>query len=178
MISATASINPQSAEQLRKALGQFATKVQDRIARTAVRKFNNDVIKAARARTPHATGASVASLTGKVKVFNGTVWGAVGYRGGWVKNTSQLGGRALHKSYDAAGVGWRSHFTEAGYHSWPKGKENRNAGKNLGRAWKRRQYFRGTGTYHRGTMATILAQQALQEKLIPYLHEAIVREMK
>ena len=50
MISATASINPQSAEALQKALGQFAVKVQDRIARTAVRKFNNDVIKAARAR--------------------------------------------------------------------------------------------------------------------------------
>lgn len=178
MISASASINQQSADRLQKALGQFAVKVQDRIARTAVRKFNNDVIKAARARTPHATGASVASLEGKVKVYNGTVWGAVGYRGGWIKNATQLGGRALHRSYDSAGTGWRSHFTEAGYHSWPKGKINRNAARGFGRGWKKRQYFRGTGTYHRGTMATILAQQALESKLVPYLEEAILREMR
>lgn len=178
MISATVSVNRQSADSLRKALGQFAIKVQDRIARTAVRKFNNDVIKAARARTPHGTGASVASLAGKVKVFNGTVWGAVGYRGGSFRNSTQLGGRALHRAYDAAGTGWRSHFTEAGYHGWPKGRINRNAGMKLGRGWKKRQYYRGTGTYHRGTKATILAQQALESKLIPYLYEAILREMR
>jgi hypothetical protein len=178
MISATVSINPQNAEFLRIWLGRFAVKVQDRITRVALRKFNNDVIKAARALTPRDTGASLVSLAQKTKQYGDTAWGSVGYRGKWSGNVDGLKGRALHRAYDSEGVGWRSHFTEAGYHSWPKGRVNRNAGKKLGRGWKKKQYYRGQGTYHRGTKATIIAQAAMADKVLPYLYEELVRATK
>lgn len=168
----TLVISKADADRLSMEMAKLAVVIQDRILKVSIKRFNDDVIRSATALTPLASGASRRALDQKAKNFNGILWAAVGYRTLGKKSTSD-GDRSKHAQWDGAGAGWRSHFTEAGYHSWPAGRENRNKGKNLGRAWKRGQNHRGVGLYHRGTFATMRAQAANAPKLMQYIWAAI-----
>jgi hypothetical protein len=169
--------NPQDIIRIQNALGQFEVKVQDQIARKALRAYAKDVIRAARAHTPIRNGYTVTSLASKVKAWpNGMAWAAINYKGLGRKQSSATGaGRLRRKQYDAEGVGWRTHFTELGFHSWPKTRINLRRGVEGGggKGWKKGQYHRGSGQYHRGTMATVIAQTAMTGRLIPHLQAAI-----
>lgn len=172
-----------------RALGVYQVAVQDAIIRKALRRLQNDIIESSRAATPSETGASRKSLARKVKVFGTTIWAAIGYKVGF--GDFQGTGRARRRSYDQLGAGWRTHFTELGYHSWPKGRSSSTAvaeaeadrkARKLrgepsfgarGRGWKRGLRHRGAGTYHRGTKATLVAAARHNPSLLPYLNQVL-----
>lgn len=168
----TLVISKADAERLSVEMAKLAVVIQDKILKVSIKRFNDDVIRSASALTPLASGASRRALAQKSRNYGGILWGAVGYKTLGKKSTDD-GDRSKHAQWDSAGAGWRSHFIEAGYHSWPKGRENRNKGKSLGRAWKRGQNHRGVGLYHRGTFATMRAQAANAPKLMAYIWAAI-----
>lgn len=163
--------DPKSLDEIRKALDAFEIKTQDAIARKALRNYSKSVARLARSLTPSASGVSDKSLAYKVKMNpSGVAWSAVGYKTTGRPIPKQgKGGRALRKVYDSYGSGWRSHFTELGFHSYPVGRQSPYGG--LG--WKRGQYHRGTGRYRIGTFATIKAQQVLGPTLLRHLQAAL-----
>lgn len=169
----TLQINPESTRALSDALGRLAVEIQDKCCRTAIKKFNNEVIAATVAKTPSKSGKSRLGVSQKIKMFDGIAWGSVGFRASGRKSTSTEGGRARRNDYDTEGVGWRTHFTELGWHSWPKGRKAPKPG--LGRGWKSKQYHRGQGGYHPGTFASLVAQRALAPKLEAYLVAEITK---
>jgi hypothetical protein len=169
-------IDPASARALSDALGKLAVQIQDKVCRNAIRKFNKDVMSATASATPSASGASRQGVTQKVKLFDGIAWGSVGFKASGRKSQSVEGGRARHRDYDSEGVGWRTHFTELGYHSWPKGRKAPKQG--LGRGWKKGVKHRGQGQYHAGTFASIRAQRVLAPKLLAYLNAEIAKVTK
>ncbi len=172
----TAQIDPASAKALSEALGKLAVEIQDKVCRNAIRKFNKDVMSATVAATPSKSGASRLGVTQKIKMFDGIAWGSVGFKASGRKSQSIEGGRARHRDYDTEGVGWRTHFTELGYHSWPKGRRAPKPG--LGRGWKKGVKHRGQGGYHAGTFASLRAQRVLAPKLVAYLNAEIAKVIK
>jgi hypothetical protein len=165
--------NPQDLKQIRDALDEFEIKVQDKIVRQALTAFSREEIAAIRSRND----LNPNHLKGKRKIYrSGIAWNSVAYLAAPRGAGDGLGGRAKRKAYDAAGVGWRSHFTELGFHSWAKGMSH--AGKALGqsvrgRAWKRGLRHRGRGVYHRGTRASELVHRAFAPRLLQHLWRAI-----
>jgi hypothetical protein len=175
MSSLTATLDRRSALELKRELEKFPLAVQDKVARQALAGYNREVATALKARTPVRTGRLKRSVTGKVKKYKGVVWGAVAHKTSFPKDRAQAatGGRARRAIYDL-GAGWRSHFTELGYHSWPKGEKG---GKGSGKGWKKGRYHRGRGGYHRGTLAMLTLVQVMQPRLLPKLSEVLRSEI-
>lgn len=173
MNSITATVSPASLERVRNAIDEFSIKTQDGIVKTALRNYSKQVARLTRAMTPSATGVSDKSLHYKVKMHpSGVAWSAVGFKQGTKpipKGTKS--GRNLRRVYDSFGSGWRSHFTELGFHSYPIGRDTPWGGK----GWKRGQYHRGQGQYHIGTKASIRAQEILGPTLLRHLQVEIYK---
>jgi len=158
--SVTASIDSESERRIRLALDQFPIAVQDAMVRRAIRKFLGMEMKQIRAL--NAKTLPPKHLKGKVKLFaSGIAWGASAYKTGRTTEASKRGkgGRALRRVYDADGVGWRSHFTELGTHTWSSSL--RRPPRAVGRGWKRGLYHRGRGNYIRGTHASENVHRAM-----------------
>jgi hypothetical protein len=186
----TFKANPEDLVQIKKALDAFEIAVQDKIVRMALRRFNQEEARLVASINRRYLDPSQAK--GKAKIFKGgTAWGSVAYPMPAFGTSYEGFGRARRKQYDAAGVGWRSHFTELGFHTWAKGmmhagRSNDAAAAALrqtrGKAWKKGLKHRGRGVYHRGTRASELAHKAMTPKLLPYLtdaiHETLVRLTK
>lgn len=166
------SVDPRDLGDIKKALNYFTIAVQDRIAKTALRRFANDEI--AKIRSINSAVLTPSHLKQKIRVFrSGIIWLGVGYNDppGSVPKTAGAG-RARRRAYDSMGVGWRSHFQELGFHSWAKGMPH--PGKQLGqlyrgRGWKRKLRHRGRGTYHRGSRASELVHKLMAPKVLSYL---------
>lgn len=165
----TATVDPKTAAQLRKALDQFPLATQDAIVRKALRPFLTKEMKLIRA----ANGDKLPKkdLKAKVKVFkSGVCWGSTAYKTGRV-DTRAATGRARRAAYDAAGTGWRSHFTELGTHAWSTSLRTPPTARGLG--WKRGLYHRGRGTYLRGTHASEIAHRAMRGQFQTMLVDAL-----
>lgn len=171
----TATVDPKTAAQLRKALDQFPLAAQDAIIRKAIKPFLKKEM--ALIRAANADKLPAKDLKAKVKVFkSGVCWGATAYKTKRVKTgTGEIGGRRLRAVYDSAGTGWRSHFTELGTHAWSTSLRTPPSARGLG--WKRGLYHRGRGKYLRGTHASELAHRAMtgqfQNMLVLALNLAI-----
>lgn len=169
----TATVDPKTAAQLRKALDQFPLAAQDAIIRKAMRPFLNKEMQLI--RSANGNRLPKKDLKAKVKVFrSGVCWGATAYKTGKV-NIGQAVGRAKRAAYDAAGTGWRSHFAELGTHTWSSTLRTPPSARGLG--WKRGLYHRGRGKFIRGTHASELAHRAMsgqfQKMLVDALNLAI-----
>jgi hypothetical protein len=167
----TASVDQRTANQIKLALDQFPLAVQDSVVRSAMRPFLRKEMQLIRA----ANGAKLPKkdLKAKIKVFNsGVCWGATAYRTGKAKTgTGEIGGRNLRAAYDAAGTGWRSHFTELGTHTWSSTLRTPPSARGLG--WKRGLYHRGRGKYLRGTHASELTHRAMSSQFQTMLVNAL-----
>jgi hypothetical protein len=186
--------NPSDLAKLKAELNQFAIATQDAIVRRAARKFAKEEI--ARLTPGNARTLPPRDAKHKIKIFkSGVVWIAVGYKAGR-GDFGLLQGRVRRKAYDAEGTGWRSHFTELGFHSWAKGMyhervdpsfvlmtdEQRKAqrkgfAKGRGKGWKRGLRHRGRGVYHRGTRASELTHAVMAPRLIGYLQDELRSEI-
>jgi len=164
----SATVRPENTRAVVKALEQFPLAIQDRIVKDAIRPFLKKELSAIRAR--NADKLPPRDARAKMKNFKGTAWGSVAYRTGKA-DTKGLGGRKLRASYDAAGTGWRSHFTELGTHSWSKSLRRPPLAR--GKGWKRGLYHRGRGQYLRGTHASELTHAALGPLFRGYVANAI-----
>lgn len=170
----SAKANTRDFLEIREALNGFAIKVQDRIAKQALRNFAKNESARIRALRGSSFLSSSKHLSYKVKVWpSGIVWLGVGDRtipGFSSAAIASATGRAKRAMYDAEGLGWRTHFNELGFHtwdpSWPK--------VGTGRGWKRGHRHRGRGMYHRGTRASEIAHQTMAPMVLPYL----VREIQ
>jgi hypothetical protein len=173
MDSVTATISPASLERVKNALDEFTIKTQDGIVRTALRNYSKQVARLTRAMTPSASGVSDKSLSYKAKMHSsGVGWSAVGFKtSGRPVPKGTKSGRGLRKVYDSYGSGWRSHFTELGFHAYPIGRPSPWGG----RGWKRGQYHRGQGQFHIGTFASIKAQEVLGSTLLRHLQVEIYK---
>ena len=165
-------IDPESERSVLQALNQFEISVSDRIVRKALREFARyEMAKIA----PLNQQLNPKHEKYRIRYWpNGIAWLGIGYyvgpMGARFKDTPR-GGRALRRYYDQNGEGWRSHFAELGFHTWPRGAripEGRG-----GRGWKRKLYHRGRGGYHRGTKASLLVHQAVG----PLVRQFIAREI-
>lgn len=170
----TARLNASDAAALRRELEKFPLAVQDQVARKALTAYNREVVAATKGRTPVRTGKLRRSVTGKVKRYRGVVWGAVAHKTSFPRDKAALavGGKARRAVYDM-GAGWRSHFTDLGWHSWPKSDLRRGKGK----GWKKGLHHRGRGTYHRGVHALETAALATSPRLLPKLREVLRSEI-
>lgn len=172
--SLTATVDQKSAAQLRQALNQFPLAVQDAVVRKAMRPFLTEEMRMIRAK--NAGKLPPNHLKAKVKVFrSGVAWGACAYKTGRA-NVGDAGGRLKRLAYDAAGVGWRSHFTELGTHAWSSALRTPPSAR--GKGWKRKLYHRGRGTYLRGTHASELTHSAMAGKFQQYLIDALNLEIE
>lgn len=171
--TATATVDPKSLQEVRNALDQFEVAVQDRITKSALRRF-------AKLEMTGISQANGKYLNPKHMAFRvkfwpkGIAWLGVGYRyrpGSF--GTGEIGGRKLRDAYDAEGEGWRSHFAELGFHTWSTSLRRPPSAKQLGKGWKKRLYHRGRGAFKRGTKASEITHQALSPRLLPYLKAEI-----
>lgn len=173
------SVNPVSLADVKAKLNYFTIAVQDKIVRKAARRFARDEIAAIAPKNGQTLPPY--DLKHKVKIFrSGVVWIAVGYRTGRGNFPGEVGGRARRKLYDAEGTGWRSHFTELGFHAWPRGavfgrSEEQRA--SLGKGWKRGLRHRGRGIYKRGTRASELTHYMMGPRLLKYLSEELAEQI-
>lgn len=163
----TVELDKASLARVMKWLLMFPLEVQDRITKNALRYYAKDVMYMASGLTPRRQGFSRLGWAYRIKAWpSGMVWVGIGER---IKpGKSQAGdlrGRKRRQFYDSEGVGWRTHFTELGHHSWPIGKNHGGHG----RGWKLAKYHRGQGQKKPGTRASIIAMQAMSRKVIPYL---------
>lgn len=166
-----------SLAEVKAALDQYAIDVQDRITRRALREFAKDECARIKAARGAVYLASSKHLGFRIKFWpSGVVWLGVGDRiipGFSSANSAAnagIGGRARRKIYDEEGLGWRSHFGELGFHTWPKGRPHDG----IGKGWKRRLRHRGVGQYHRGTRASEITHQTFGPAVLEYL----VRELQ
>lgn len=165
----TATVDQKTQAQLKAALEQFPLAVQDRIVRNAIRPFLNKEMQQIRAL--NATKLNPRHLKGKVKIFrSGVAWGSTAYRTGKV-STGQATGRARRELYDLEGVGWRSHFTELGTHTWSSALRRPPRARGLG--WKRGLYHRNRGNYLRGTHASEIVHRAMAPLFAGMLRDAL-----
>lgn len=163
----TASVDRNSERAILKALEQFQLATQDAIVRKGVRKFLTTEKRQIAARNV-AAGLPANDVKAKVKLWrSGIAWGAVGYKTSKPKGALPKG-RALRKVYDADGTGWRSHFTELGFHTWAKGMTKPSY--RSGRGWKRGIRHRGRGNYIKGTHAS----QIVHAAMAPMFRESII----
>lgn len=163
----TATLDGASFKRVKTWLLMFPLEVQDRLVKNALRYYAKDVMYMAAGMTPRRQGFSRLGWSYRVKAWpSGIVWVGIGERIQPGKSSATARGRMRRMQYDSEGVGWRTHFTELGFHSWPKGRPHYGG---FGRGWKRGFYHRGQGGKKAGTRASIIAQQALSAKVIPYL---------
>lgn len=116
------------------ALREFSAELQDRITKSALRSFAK--LQMAGIGQGNARWLNPKHLAYRVKFWpSGIAWLGVGYRQepGFVNFGGA--GRSRRIAYDAAGVGWRSHFAELGYHTWGGGLQRPPGRK--GKGWKR-----------------------------------------
>ena len=166
----TIRVNPDDERKVRMALEQFSIVVQDRIVKNALRQFARHEAKLiAATQTQYLNPKHMAY---RAKLWpSGIAWCGVGYRlPPGTAGADQYTGRAKRAFYDSQGVGWRSHFTELGFHTYPTGGRTRDTG---GRGWKRGLRHRGMGGYVRGTGASRRMHQAFG----PRVREFLAREI-
>lgn len=167
--NATATVDPKTTRQLKLALDQFPLAAQDAIVRKAIRPFLAKEMQLIRALNGNRLPPN--DMKAKVKVFrSGVAWGSTAYKTGKV-TVGVTVGRAKRALYDAAGTGWRSHFTELGTHTWANSLRTPPSARGLG--WKRGLYHRGRGKYLRGTHASELAHKAMSSQFQPMLINAL-----
>ena len=171
MSGLSVTANQISLEDIRAALDEFAIKVQDRACKRALREFAEHQKPILRSKNRGLLNPS--HIKYRVKVWpSGVVWMGLGYYeppGNF--GDDDVRGRARRRAYDAAGVGWRSHFTELGFHTWPK--DAARPASAVGRGWKRKLRHRNRGTYHRGTQASRFTLQATSPRIRDYLMREI-----
>lgn len=176
-MSWNAKPNLSSLAQVKAALDEYEIKVQDAITRRALREFAKDECKRIKQARGATYLASSKHLGFRIKFWpSGVVWLGVGDR--IIPGTSSatrgsnaaVGGRARRRIYDEEGLGWRSHFGELGFHTYPR--DQPHSGTGLG--WKRGIRHRGRGGYHRGTRASEIVHQAFGPGVLQYL----VRELQ
>lgn len=167
----SATVDPKTARQLRLALDQFPLAAQDAIVRKAMKPFLAKEMQLIRAANQNKLPSN--QLKAKVKVYkSGVCWGSAAYKTGRADTgTGEVGGRRKRAIYDAAGTGWRSHFTELGTHAWSTSLRTPPSARGIG--WKRGLYHRGRGTYLRGTHASELAHRAMSSQFAPMLVKAL-----
>jgi hypothetical protein len=170
----SAKVNLRDLAEVREALDGFAIKVQDRIAKQALRQFAKAEGRLITVLRGSKYVNSSRHMAAQVRAWpSGIVWVGIGDRtipGYTSMATAAATGRSKRKMYDAEGLGWRTHFIELGFHtwdpSWPK--------VGTGRGWKRGHRHRGRGIFHRGTRASEIAHQSMAPMILPYL----VREIQ
>lgn len=176
-MSWSAKPNLESLADVKAALNQYAIDVQDRITRRALRYFAKDECDRIKAARGAVYLASSKHLGFRIKFWpSGVVWLGVGDR--VIPGTSSatrgenrsIGGRARRRIYDEEGLGWRTHFGELGFHTWPKGRPHDG----IGKGWKRKLRHRGMGGYHRGTRASEITHRTFGPRVLEYL----VRELR
>lgn len=171
----TARPNPADQAAIKRALEAMPLEVQDRAMKGALRRFGNQVKRGAASLTPVNTGDLRRDLSVKVKAYGTTAWSAVGHKLRRVAPGVSPKGRALRRAY---GGGWRSHFTEYGFHQWSPGWSRRNP--RGGRGWRKGQYHRGRGVLLRGRPALTTSFKAQAPSFALQLRDdlsAQIREM-
>lgn len=175
------SADKASLADIRTALNRWTIAVQDRIQKRALRNFAIDECARIKDMRGSRYAASSKHLGYRIKFWpSGVIWLGVGDRliPGTSSATRQLnwgvGGRARRRIYDEEALGWRTHFGELGFHTYPKGMPH--TGHGLG--WKRGVRHRGRGGYHRGTMASAIVHQAFGPQVIGYLRREIAFEIE
>jgi hypothetical protein len=166
----TVSLDKKSLEEVTAALREFSAELQDRIAKGALRQFAK--FQMAGIRAGNAGNLNPKHLAYRVKMWpSGIAWLGVGYRQppGFLNVAGT--GSARRVAYDAMGVGWRSHFTELGYHTWGGGLQRPPGRK--GKGWKKGLYHRGRGVAHRGTLSSVITAQATSPMLLPFLRREL-----
>jgi hypothetical protein len=166
----TVSLDKKSLEEVTAALREFSAELQDRITKSALRSFAK--LQMAGIRAGNAGNLNPKHLAYRVKFWpSGIAWLGVGYRQppGFINYAGA--GRSRRTAYDAAGVGWRSHFTELGYHTWGGGLQRPPGRKGFG--WKKGLYHRGRGVAHRGTLSSVITAQATSPMLLPFLRREL-----
>ena len=164
------SLDKKSLEEVTAALREFSAELQDRIAKGALRQFAK--FQMAGIRAGNAGNLNPKHLAYRVKMWpSGIAWLGVGYRQppGFLNVAGT--GSARRVAYDAMGVGWRSHFTELGYHTWGGGLQRPPGRK--GKGWKKGLYHRGRGVAHRGTLSSVITAQATSPMLLPFLRREL-----
>lgn len=176
-MSWSARPNLNSIAEVKAALDQYAIDVQDRITKSALRQFARDECKKIKAARGTTYLASSKHLGFRIKFWpSGIVWLGVGDRTipGFSSANSgsnrNIGGRARRAIYDAEGLGWRTHFGELGFHTYPRGAPHDGVGK----GWKKGNRHRGRGGYHRGTRASEIVHQTFGPNVLAYL----IRELQ
>jgi hypothetical protein len=169
--------NLNSLAEVKLALDQYAIAVQDRITRSALRQFAKDECARIKAARGGIYAASSKHLGFRIKFWpSGVVWLGVGDRiiPGFSSANSgsnrNIGGRAKRRIYDEEGLGWRTHFGELGWHTWPRGAPHNG----VGRGWKKSLRHRGRGGYHRGTRASEIVHRTFGPNVLGYL----IRELQ
>lgn len=167
----TAKIDSDNERRLRQALEQFPLAVQDAIVREGMRPFLKKELAMIRALNGNKLPPKQARA--KVKAFTGGVlWGSVAYKTAKPSDsTKELSGRARRAAYDADGVGWRSHFTELGTHTWSKSLARPPRAR--GKGWKRGLYHRGRGKFIRGTLASEVTARAMTPVFFKSMADAV-----
>jgi hypothetical protein len=166
----TVSLDKKSLEEVTAALQEFSAELQDRITKSALRSFAQ--LQMAGIGQGNARWLNPKHLAYRVKFWpSGIAWLGVGYRQppGFVNYAGA--GRTRRTAYDAAGVGWRSHFAELGFHTWGGGLQ-RPPGRR-GKGWKKGLYHRGRGVAHRGTLSSVITAQATSPMLLPFLRREL-----
>lgn len=164
------SLDKKSLEEVTAALREFSAELQDRITKSALRSFAK--LQMAGIGQGNARWLNPKHLAYRVKFWpSGIAWLGVGYHQppGFVNFGPA--GRARRTAYDAAGVGWRSHFAELGFHTWGGGLQRPPGRKGFG--WKKGLYHRGRGVAHRGTLSSVITAQATSPLLLPYLRREL-----
>lgn len=169
-LEVSAKLDNASMLQVRHALEQFPLAVQDRVMRRALWQYNTRIAKATKGLRASRTGRLRRATSVKIKNYKGVCWGSVAARTGLPKDTPiPPSGKARRAIYDM-NAGWREHFTEIGWHSWPKGLKFPGV---KGRGWKKGKYHRGRGQYHRGSLALLTMAQVFQPRLLPLLVDSL-----
>lgn len=114
----SAVIDRDSMQRVFKMLREVDPKVRKKIASDSLRKWGREVRKAARGFAYKHADRTKKQLFTKVKTYKRAVWCAVGVKAEKVKNTRPEQRLGRYSPF----VGWKAHFMEVGWHSWPKGR--------------------------------------------------------
>ena len=166
----TVSLDKKSLDEVTAALREFSAELQTRIAKSALRQFAR--FQMTGIGQGNSRWLNPKHLAYRVKFWpSGIAWLGVGYQQppGFVNFGPS--GRARRTAYDAAGVGWRSHFAELGFHTWGGGLQRPPGRK--GKGWKKGLYHRGRGVAHRGTLSSVITAQATSPMLLPFLRREL-----
>lgn len=99
-------------------LREVDPKIRKTIARKSLRDWGKQIRKAARQFAYRHADRTKQQLFYKVKAYKRAVWCAVGVRAEKVRNTRPEQRLGRYSPF----VGWKAHFMEVGWHSWPKGR--------------------------------------------------------